>query len=252
LFREARYLLAEEPDIRDPALYHSVLAAIADGRTRRGEIAGFLGRQQSDLAHPLGVLEDVGLVVREDDAFKSNRGVYRTAEPLLTFYHAVMRPAWGDLERAGRARQVWPRQQRTFLSKVVGPHFETICRNWARWEAGPDTFGDFPARVAAGVVNDPAARTQHEVDVVVFGRDDQGREELLAIGEAKWNETVGVSHLQRLTHIRALQSGRDGARADRCRLLLFSGAGFTDDLRAAAATDPGIQLVGPERLYAGS
>ncbi|GAA2655680.1 AAA family ATPase [Paractinoplanes durhamensis] len=249
LFREARYLLAEEPDIRDPALYHSVLAAIADGRTRRGEIASFLGRQPSDLAHALGVLEDAGLVVREEDAFKSNRGVYRTAEPLLTFFHAVMRPAWGDLERTGRARQVWPRLQRTFLSKVVGPHFETICRNWARWEADPDLLGGYPTRVAAGIVNDPAARTQHEVDVAVFGRDDQDREELLAIGEAKWNETVGTGHLQRLAHIRTLLNGRNDIRADRCRLLLFSGGGFTDDLLAMAAADPGIQLIDLARLY---
>ena len=36
LFREGRYLLAEEPDMRDTALYHSVLAAIADGNTSRG------------------------------------------------------------------------------------------------------------------------------------------------------------------------------------------------------------------------
>jgi AAA+ ATPase superfamily predicted ATPase len=250
LFREARYLLVEEPDIRDPALYHSVLAAIADGRTRRGEIANFLGRQPSDLAHPLGVLEDVGLVVREEDAFKSNRGVYRIAEPLLVFYHAVMRPAWGDLERTGRSRQVWPRLQRTFLSKVVGPHFETICRQWARWEADPDVLGGFPTRVAAGVVNDPAARTRHEVDVAVFGRDEQGGEELLAIGEAKWHETVGTSHLRRLAHIRSLLQGRDGVRADRCRLLLFSGGGFADDLRAVAATDPGVQRVDLDRLYA--
>ncbi|WJK39633.1 ATP-binding protein [Solwaraspora sp. WMMA2056] len=250
LFREARYLLAEEPDIRDPALYHSVLAAIADGRTRRGEIANFLGRQPSDLAHPLGVLEDVGLVVREDDAFTSNRGVYRIAEPLLVFYHAVMRPAWGDLERTGRSRQVWPRQQRTFLSKVVGPRFETICREWTRWEADPDALGGFPTRVAAGVVNDPAARTRHEVDVAVFGRDEQGSEELLAIGEARWQATVGTGHLQRLAHIRSLLRGRQGVRADRCRLLLFSGGGFADGLRAVAATDPGVQLVDLDRLYA--
>ncbi|MBM2620289.1 ATP-binding protein [Actinoplanes sp. LDG1-06] len=249
LFREARYLLAEEPDVRDPALYHSVLAAIADGRTRRGEIATFLGRQPSDLAHPLGVLEDLGLVVREEDAFRSNKGVYRTAEPLLNFYHAVMRPAWGDLERAGRARQVWPRLQRSFLSKVVGPHFESVCRSWTRWEADPDLLGGYPSRVAAGVVNDSAARTQHEVDVAAFGRDEQGREELLAIGEAKWNETVGLSHLQRLTHIQALLRGRDGVAAGRCRLLLFSGKGFSNDLRAEAQTDPDIQLVNLERLY---
>jgi hypothetical protein len=31
LFRQARYLLAEESEIRDPSLYHSVLAAVAEG-----------------------------------------------------------------------------------------------------------------------------------------------------------------------------------------------------------------------------
>jgi len=35
LFHEGRYLLAEEPDMRDTALYHSVLAAVADGKTTR-------------------------------------------------------------------------------------------------------------------------------------------------------------------------------------------------------------------------
>jgi hypothetical protein len=104
--------------------------------------------------------------------------------------------------------------------------------------------------VAAGVVNDPAARTQHEVDVAVFGRDDQGREELLAIGEAKCHETVGTGHLQRLAHIRGLLAGRDGGRADRCRLLLFSGGGFAEDLRSMVAADPGVQLVDLDRLYA--
>ncbi|WP_440105343.1 hypothetical protein [Streptosporangium sp. H16] len=164
--------------------------------------------------------------------------------------HAVMRPACGDLERAGRSRQVWPRLQRTFLSKVVGPHFETICRDWARGEAEPDVLGGFPTGVAAGVVNDSAARTQHEVDVAVFGRDEQGREELLAIGEAKWHDTVGTGHLRRLAHVRTLLRVRDGVRADRCRLLLFSGGGFADDLRSAAATDLGVQLVDLDRLYA--
>lgn len=43
LFREARYLLADEPDIQDTGLYHSVLAAIADGNANRGGIASYLG-----------------------------------------------------------------------------------------------------------------------------------------------------------------------------------------------------------------
>jgi hypothetical protein len=35
LFREARYLLADEPDLRDVGLYHSVLTAIAEGSNTR-------------------------------------------------------------------------------------------------------------------------------------------------------------------------------------------------------------------------
>ena len=40
LFREARYLLSNEGDIRDEALYHAVLGAIAAGNSTRGGIAG--------------------------------------------------------------------------------------------------------------------------------------------------------------------------------------------------------------------
>ncbi len=252
LFREARYLLAEEPELHDTALYHSVLAAIADGNAARGGIAGYLARKSTDLAHPLSVLQDVGMITHEEDAFRRNRSAYRIAEPLVTFYHAVMRPAWGDLERPGRADGVWRRTQPTFLSKVVGPHFEKMCREWARWYAAPDTHGGYVSRVASGTVSDPAAKTSHEIDVAVFGRDNTDREALLAIGEAKWNETMGLGHLQRLEHIRNLLSARDAVRADDTRLFCFSGAGFTDDLHRQAAEDKRVQLVDLERLYHGA
>jgi len=253
LFREARYILAEEPDMRDTALYHAVLAAIADGNTSRGGIAGYLERKSTDLAHPLGVLQDAGLISHETEAFKKNRSSYRIAEPLLTFYHAVMRPAWGDLERPGRAIQVWQRSQQTFRASVVGPHFEEICRQWTRWHAEPETHGgDYVSRVASGTVSDPQARKTVEVDVAAFGRDADDRDVLLAVGEAKWQEVMSVSHLKRLEHIRALlvAKGEPGARS--ARLLLFGGAGFSDALADRAAADPSVQLIGLDRLYYGS
>lgn len=252
LFREARYLLAEEPDLHDTALYHSVLAAIAGGNGSRGGIADYLGRKSTDLAHPLGVLQDVGLVAHETDAFRRNRSTYRIAEPLVTFYHAVMRPTWGDLERPGRAAAVWQRSRPTFRSKVVGPNFENMCRAWARWYADADTHGGHPSRVAGGTVNDPQAKTSHEIDVVVFGSANGGQEALLAIGEVKWNETMGLGHLQRLTRIRDLLHTRPETRAGEIRLLCFSGAGFTAELRRLAAQDETIQLIDLDRLYHGS
>jgi AAA+ ATPase superfamily predicted ATPase len=253
LFREARYILAEEPDIRDAALYHAVLAAIAEGNTTRGGIAGYLGRKSTDLAHPLGVLQDVGLVAHEADAFNKNRSAYRIAEPLVTFHHAIMRPAWGDLERPGRAAQVWRRSRHSFYSGVVGPHFEEICRQWARWHAGLDTYGGaYPARVASGTISDPAARKTLQVGVAAFGGRDGDRETLRAIGEAKWQESMNTGHLKRLEHIRELLRAKGEPGAESTRLFLFSGAGFSDALVERAANDPAVQLIGLDRLYYGT
>ncbi|MFJ8142450.1 ATP-binding protein [Streptomyces sp. NPDC096013] len=250
LFREARYLLAEEPELHDIALYHAVLAAIASGNTARGGIADYLGRKSTDLAHPLTVLQDAGMITHEADAFRRNRSAYRIAEPLVAFYHAVMRPSWGDLERPGRAASVWSRTQSTFRSKVVGPHFEQICREWARWHAAPDTLGGNSTRVASGTVNDPAAKTTHEVDVAVHGESHEGRQTLLAIGEAKWSDTMGAGHLERLRYIRSLLA-ESGTATEATRLYCFSGTGFTDELSRLAQNDPTIQLIGLPRLYYG-
>ena len=120
LFREARYLLAEETGIREPALYNSVLAAIAAGNATRGGIANFVGRKSAELVHPLNVLEDSGLIIRQADPFHGRRSVFRISEPLITFYEAIMRSTWGQLEQR-QAAAVWRRQQATFASKVVGP-----------------------------------------------------------------------------------------------------------------------------------
>src|ERR1700678_4014012 len=250
LFREARYILAEEPDVHDTALYHAVLAAIAEGNTTRSGIASYLERKSTDLAHPLGVLHDAGLITHDTEAFKKNRSAYRIAEPLLTFYHAIMRPAWGDLERPGRAAQVWRRSRHTFDAHVVGPHFEGICRQWDRWYAGPEIYdGAYPVRVASGTVSDPDARKTAEIDVAAFGHGDGGRNTLRAIGEVKWQEQLTTTHLKRLEHVRGLLQAKAEPGAEGARLFLFSGTGFSAGLIERAAHDPSVQLIGLERLY---
>jgi hypothetical protein len=69
------------------------------------------------------VLEDTALIVREPDLFRGGRATYRITGPLITFYEAVMRRRWPELE-LGLADAVWPTAQRTFSAQVAGPHFE--------------------------------------------------------------------------------------------------------------------------------
>lgn len=245
LFKEARFLLAEESDLREPALYHSVLAAVTEGHRTRGGIASYIGRKDDTLRHPITVLEDAGFLVREDDAFRQGRPTYRIAEPLVTFYHAVMRPEWARLEQR-RAKEVWAAAAERFRSNVLGPHFEALCRRWAFEHAAPETFGGQPTRVAAGIVNDPGRRGTHQVDVAVLGAD--GR--VLSIGEAKTGTQMGLSHLERLEHVRHLLAVRDDLDAANVKLACYSAAGFSKDLRSAEQAGRVI-LVDLERLYTG-
>jgi AAA+ ATPase superfamily predicted ATPase len=250
LFREARYLLAEEPDLRDTALYLSVLAAVADGNSTRGGVASFLGRKAADIAHPFNVLEDAGLLVRDADMFRDNRPTYRITEPLITFYHAIMRPMWDQLERPGSAARVWRASQQRFVGNVLGPHFEQVCRDWTLHHADPDLLGDLPGKVGHGVVHDPRSRTNHEVDMVAVAAADGGKPRLLAIGEAKWNDVMGAAHIDRLRTIRDVIAAVGKYDVADTRLMCFSGAGFNEKARVMAEAAGNVHLVGIADLYA--
>ena len=248
LFREARYLLAEETEIRDPALYHAVLGAIAAGRNTRGGIADHIGRKSPDIGHPLSVLEDAQLISHEADPFRRGRSTYHIREPLIAFYEAVMRREWTRLER-GDPAGAWRSAQATFFSQVVGPHFEALCREWAL-DAGGSAFGDWPGLVAAGVVPDPANRTQIQVDVAVLGPEISGEpQRVLSLGEAKWGKVMTLGHARRLRRARDLLAVK-GYDTRATKLTCYSGAGFDEDLRAEARHDNLVQLVGLDTVYA--
>ena len=246
LLREARYLLAEETDIRDPALYHSVLAAIAARNQTWGGIASYIGRKTSDIAHPLTVLEDAGLVTREADAFRAGRTRYHITEPLITFYEAIMRPRWADLE-LGLGAEVWADARPAFGSQVTGPHFEALCRDFARAE-GRQVFGRPAGEVASGTVADPANKTQIEIDVAVLAPARPGEpRRVISLGEAKWGKVMTLRHVERLRRARALLAVK-GYDTTGATLACYSGAGFDPALQAAAQASD-VLLIGAERLY---
>ena len=248
LFREGRYLLAEEADIRDPALYHSVLAAVADGNNTWGGIASHIGHKSSDIAHPLNVLEGSGLLVKEKDAFRSGRTRYRIAEPIITFYQAIMRPEWTDLS-LGFAEEVWARSRQRFLSKVMAPHFETLCREYALRHGREHFAATGIGEVVAGTVADPDGRAQIDVDVAVLGAAHPGEPRVISsLGEAKWDKVMDLRHLGRLRRARDLLAAK-GYDTTGTKLACYSGAGFDDTLSAESRRDPAVLLVDLPTLY---
>lgn len=137
---------------------------------------------------------------------------------------------WARLE-LGDAVTVWQGARGRFLSQVVGPHFEALCRSFAIAADSP-VFGGLPGEVGSGVVPDPANRTQIEVDVAVLARAEHGRTRaILSLGEAKWDQVMGTEHLQRLRRARDLLAVK-GYDTSETVLACYSAAGFSPELQA--------------------
>jgi hypothetical protein len=248
LFREDDYLLAEERGLNDRALYHSVLSAIAAGNHTETKMAAVLGRDRQALGWPLRVLVDAGFVVRDDDALRQRRPAYRIAEPIVRFHHVVTRRDLARFEER-RAADAWADAQARFATHVLGPHFEDLARHWTIRYASEQTTGGHLARVGATQVNDPAGRSQAEVDVVGIRAGDSTKVGLL--GEAKFRtEPAGVGVLAHLERARDLLAGRTMVEDD-VKLIVFSASGFDRALFAIAHDRSDVELVDLDRLYAG-
>lgn len=250
IFSEGNVLLHQQPDLVDPALYFSVLAAISRGAHRRSEIAAALNRPPNALGHALAVLEEMRFIERTEDALRAQRPVYSITEPVIRWNQLVVAPNEATLS-IGAAERVWAAAAATVSSKIYGPHFESLTREWTLEHANSETLGGIPTSVRPATLACRVHRQGHELDVIAVQSEPFGTDRILAIGEAKsTNKPVGDGDLERLKHLQELLP-RDKVDAD-LRLLLFSRSGFTKELHRSASAQPEVQLIDLERLYHGS
>ncbi|MFI9721883.1 ATP-binding protein [Streptomyces sp. NPDC052396] len=239
LFWESRRLLEEETDHADRVLCHSVLAAIATGRTTRGEIAQALALgSMPGVSRALALLQDCGLLRPEPDAFRPGLNHYEITEPLPAFEHAIAWPNRSALEQEDTA-MVWQRLRPLFDTALAAPHFARLCRRWALDHAAPATFGSRPDSATFG----------EDADVVLRGTVDGRPGVLLSVGLARWTEPMDTEDLDRLRQLldRLAEQGEDISRV---RPACYGAAGFGPGLRTAEAAGE-VVLVDPERLYRG-
>ena len=252
LFREDDYLLREDPRVTDEAVYYSLLGAIADGRTAPKRIAEALGRTSTEIGHHMNVMTTAGFVTRQDDLLRARRPAYRVADPIVRFHHLINRRHRARLEDRMAAR-VWTDAAATYRSGIVGPHFESICRQWTDRYAAPETLGGETERSASLQVDDRGSRQSFQLDVVARQAGTQGSSTtpIRLLGEAKARRlnTDDLTRLDRLADLLAQRS--DAVLAPNAKRLLFSLEGFSTDLTNTAATRQDVELIDLPRLYEG-
>jgi hypothetical protein len=249
MFREGGLLLREEPSISDPTSYAAALSAISAGSSRRSEIAAVLGRPSSAIGHLLTGLQDIGLIEHLDDALRGKRGAFRLAEPIVRLHQLITSRYEPELV-AGRADRVWGRSTPTVDSKIYGPHFEDLARQWCLRYAGEETLGGAPGAVRPTEIACQEHREGHELDIVVT-EDSGAASRISAIGEAKaTSDPISTGQLRRLEHLRGLLPSARVAQPP--KLLLFSRTGFVRALADEAFPRPDVELISLERIYQGT
>jgi hypothetical protein len=108
LFDEVHYLLQTE--LTSPSTYNSILAAVARGSERVGDVALAVGVDSPTANKYLHVLRELRLVEREvpltdPDPLRSRRGVYRIADRFVAFHFRHVQPHLSLIE-AGRGARV--------------------------------------------------------------------------------------------------------------------------------------------------
>lgn len=233
LENEVRFLLGSE-QIRDPAPYNAILAAIAGGETKFNRIQQLIGVERGALSSSLRTLLELGWIRRElpFGERSDRRAIYRVSDPFLTFWYRFVAPLASDLQFsdpvAVYAAHVAPR-----LSDYMGwSVFEEICGQWLQRHA-KQRLGLTVRQMARYWSRDG----QTEIDLVA--ELDDGT---FLFGECKWRPD-SITRLNDLSALQAKVAGLPEAHwRKKPSYVLFALGGFSPELLHLAVQPA-------ERLY---
>jgi AAA+ ATPase superfamily predicted ATPase len=136
LENEVRFLLGSE-QIRDPAPYNAILAAIAGGETKFNRIQQLIGVERGALSSSLRTLLELGWIRRELPFGESSdrRAIYRVADLFLTFWYRFVAPLASDLQFSDPAGRLHGLVRLRGDLRAVAP---TACKRAPRFDDTPD------------------------------------------------------------------------------------------------------------------
>ena len=192
LFNEPMMLLQQE--LREPAMYNSIISAIAGGATRLNEIAVKINEDSPKVSKYLQTLINLHIVVKlhpfGEDPQNSRKGIYRIADNCYDFWYRFVFPSIPEIESGNGDIVADEEVNSERLSTYVGkPPFESICLQYLQ-RAGRGKLLPFAATsFGSWWGNDPKDKLQRDFDVIAANRSSKQ----IVLGECKWRSSVNLA-----------------------------------------------------------
>lgn len=237
LFEEPENLLKQE--LREPAIYNSVITAVAGGASHANEIATKVGIESPICAKYLKVLLDLGILVKETPITEKpgKKTIYAIGDNFFRFWYRFV-PQNTSAISAGKIDRIYDLLIKRHYSEYMGLIFEQMCREYLFLYAEnvPVALSD----IGQWWGTDSKAKKEVQIDIV--GTPAEGNEYI--IGSCKYRNTpIGVDELELLKHYAEVFG-----KGDKYHYYIFSKGGFTQGLQELA--DKGeVILVALKDMY---
>ena len=216
---------------QNPALYNSIVSAIATGHTRNSEIAGCVG--MNDITYPLKMLQKAEIIEKRE----AKKPYYILNDSMLVFWFKYVNRAV-SLINAGKGEKYYLDSVSHQLHDFMGSVFEKMCKEYLIMKSGEEEFPIITEidNFQQTIIDDAGKKKQIEVDII--GKNGK---DTLVLGECKFkNEMVDKetfeSFLEKTSYI----------KSKKLLLCMFSLNGYTDYVKENAGD---VRLLTLEDLY---
>jgi AAA+ ATPase superfamily predicted ATPase len=223
-------------ELREPAVYNTILYYLAQGNRKLNELHGRTGFSRAKISVYLKNLIQLDIVEKlvplgDEGRENAQKGLYRIKDNFLSFWYRFVFPNLSDL-MLGKVDSVFEQKIKPYLNDYTAEYFADVCTEvlklmnlhnrlpatflwWDRWYGKNGT-----------------------IDIL-----SQGEDKKTLIGLCLWEEeAAGMQDYHRLLVL------AEEARVNPNYCYLFAKKGFSDELRSFSEGREDIHLIGLEDL----
>ena len=238
LFEEPSNLLKQE--LREPMVYNSIIAAIADGASKVGEISDRVREATGKCSIYLDRLITMGIIAKETPVTENEstrKTTYRITDGMFRFWFKFVRENMVEIHNH-RSEGLYNDVVKPAINQYMGSTFEDMCKEYILRNSRRMEFRI--GRMGRWWGPDPETKKQEEVDIVAVSPKKDG----WMFCECKYtSEKVGMDVLEELMRRSALITDVKNRSFS-----LFSKSGFTDNLIGKKLDN--VNLISLKDMYA--